>query len=47
MEIETPAIIVECVPGDRASDIRSKLNVLANGKRIYSDTIIHLGTNDV
>ncbi|XP_073727851.1 uncharacterized protein [Misgurnus anguillicaudatus] len=44
--IEAPNTLVDCIPGARTSDIRSKLKVLANAKRKFSKIVIHAGTND-
>lgn len=39
--------MVNCLRGARASDIKSKLNVLANAKRRFNRIIIQLGINEV
>ncbi|XP_073669812.1 uncharacterized protein [Paramisgurnus dabryanus] len=46
VDIEALATIVDCIPGARVSDIRSKLKVLANAKRKFSKIVIHASTND-
>lgn len=47
LQIETPGTIVNSIKGARASDIKSKLNILANAKLRFSRIVIHLGVHEV
>ncbi|XP_057187412.1 uncharacterized protein LOC130552817 isoform X2 [Triplophysa rosa] len=47
VQVETPGTMVNCIRGARASDIKSKLNVLANNKRRFNRIIIQVGINEV